>query len=167
MSQLTKQVADAITQKPIPFKVLLRDLSVRDEWLCKLKLKKPYKQFYLRPVPLGKLIAISGLLCEMDLSGFDTEKMLQMNYELAKDHGHKMAEIVAIMVTRGKHPSPKLIEFFKDHLTGKELYQLVSAVIMQLDLSNFLSAILILRGVNILQENRSPQDQAETIAPGI
>lgn len=159
--EVLSQSADTILNRPITFDVDI----LHPSYLQKVR-KKTKRTFEIKPATLGTMIKISKELLEVDLAGFNKENLLEANYVLITGHAHRMARVVSFAVVNNKaDPPDSLISFFENNLTSKDLSNLVSIIINQMDVINFMKSIISAKGVNLLTA-MNPQTQGSKIASG-
>jgi hypothetical protein len=165
-NEVLNRLSDTATQKPIKLKIEIVNLSRWDRVLVSIGLKKKYREFEIKPLVYGKLIQISSLILSFGakLVIINREEYKDGAYSMANDHGIKLAEIIAIAISKERYPSPSLRKFILDNLTVPELFEVVKLVTGQLEVNSFLSSIILLTGINVLKSEVSPLESVETIA---
>jgi hypothetical protein len=165
-NEVLNRLSDTATQKPIKLKIEIVNLSRWDRVLVSIGLKKKYREFEIKPLVYGKLIQISSLILSFGakLVSINREEYKDGAYSMANDHGIKLAEIIAIAISKERYPSPSLRKFILDNLTVPELFEVVKLVTGQLEVNSFLSSIILLTGINVLKSEVSPLESVETIA---
>ena len=120
--------------------------SIKFGWL-------PGKRTYnIKPATLGTMIRISKLLLEIEIESLTTNTgALDANYKLYDQHGEHLTQVVAIAIQNSTDlPDKKLVRFLQNNLTGKELFSITQVVVKQLDVLSFMSTIISIRGVSLL-----------------
>lgn len=151
MMGVLNEVADTILEKPV--RVTVQILHPR--WWERIWMKFGWltaeRSFDIKPATLGNLIRISELMLSVDgVSG--NESALDMVYQLYRDGGDKVAQVVAIGISNSKHDPPeKLIRFVKENFTAEDLTNVAMVIIRQMDVSNFIRTITLARGVSLLK----------------
>lgn len=150
--------ADTILEKPIRIEVDV----LHPRWWEKIGMKvgmMPRKRsFDIRPATLGNMIRISKLLLPVDVDIYRKSPILDASYQLISEHARTLAHVLAIaVINTEKEPPASLIKFFLNNLTSKEVKQLAGIVIQQLDVGNFMTTIVSIRGRNILETSRDTQ----------
>lgn len=137
--------ADTLTQKPVEFYV-----DILNKTKFQRLLKQPDKKlFKIYPAVTGTLVRISKEL--LSLPEAINPNDINAVYDSMNKHGLTMAKIIAIAVSNSeKEPSDDLIKFFLYNLTAKELKTLVNIVLKQMDVINFITSIVLVKGANIL-----------------
>jgi hypothetical protein len=103
----------------------------------------------------------------MEVSPVNLSSLIESNLILAEQQTERMARIIAMaIVNRKEDPPRELIDFFMSNLTTTELHKIVSLVIKQMDVVNFMKSIILLKGTNILQSTMNPVEQRSQIASG-
>jgi len=117
------------------------------------------KKFILKPLVLGTLQRISaklvGIGCELK-----SEDMWEESLKSSATNSKEMAEIIALAIWNRKQLPPKsLVEFIYYNLSSAELFNILMVVIKQMNVKDFMTSIMSVRGLSLL--NRGSQ-----IAPG-
>ncbi|KAA2241669.1 hypothetical protein F0L74_17480 [Chitinophaga agrisoli] len=158
---ILSSTADAILEKSIRVDIDVlhprwwERIAMRWGWL-------PAKRtFSIRPATLGNMIRISRLLLEIDADVYKKNgSALESNYVAYNRYGDVLAQVVATAIANSEQgPGKDLIRFIKENLTAAELMSISGIIIRQLDLVNFMSTIISIRGVSLL-------NPVETIASG-
>ena len=151
MDDVLQRVSDTVTNQPITITVDVKDRSRLDVLLRRNKIRV----FEVSQITLGNLIRISKLLREIDVNEFKSitkETILDSNYSLMERHGHCLAKIVATALHNRKNGAPvELIEFIEANFTASELLNVLSVVLKQMDVASFMSTIISIRGLSILE----------------
>lgn len=142
--EVLKQVADTITDKAITITVDI----IRPKWWHREK----QRVFEIRGAPLRTMVHISRELIDIDIPQPGTTNILEKSYSLIEKHGERMAKIIAIAVSNPKNDPPTaLVSFFYNNLTSQEMSKLLSIVFMKLNIKDFLSSIISVKGTNVLE----------------
>lgn len=156
--QTLSKVADTITSKPASFEIIFIPQNKLHAWLIKKKILPGKKTFEIKPIVLGNLLRISKLLLTIQGSKGSDKSLLDQAYNLVRDHTETVVEIIAIAIQNNKYePAAKLKRQIAENLTPKEVLHLVSAVLQQLDLTNFISSIISIRGLNVLDSGEKKE----------
>ena len=118
--------------------------------------------FILHPITMGNLIRISKLLLTIDMSVYELQKnVLESNYHSIVQHGEPLARIIAIAISNRKAgPSNRLVSFILENFTAKEMQTLLAAIVKQMDLVSFMSSIISVKGMNILESKTASAEIA-------
>lgn len=109
------------------------------------------KTFEISGTKMGTLIRISKLLLAIDLSEFDSNNVLESNYKAIEKHGRTLAECIALCIHNQKSEVPNsLIELLLNNLSTAELHGILGIILSKMDLKNFMSSIISIKGMNIL-----------------
>lgn len=150
-NDILKNVADASTDKPVIITVDIFPQNRLHRFLLENKLIKNKRTFELRCVKMGTLIKISRLLLTIDITFFNKEKLLESNFIAADKYAETLAECVALAIHNRKSEVPRsLVSFILTNFSTAELCHVLMLVIKQMDVSNFMTSIISIRGVNIL-----------------
>ena len=162
MNDILKKVADTVTDTPIKITVGIRPQSRIHAWLQKIGAMPKVRTFMVYQTTLGNLIRISGLLVSMD---GDIMTIVKDGYKAVDEYGPIFSRIVAIAIHNKKsEPPKKLLDFIDANITPAELADLLGVVLKQMNLQDFLSSIILTKGVNVLEMSRN--QKGSSIAPG-
>jgi hypothetical protein len=152
---ILEKVADTVLEKPVVIEV-----DVAGTWY-----KKAHKAtFELKPINLGSLIKISKLLLSID-DKINSQDWLNSSYSTMEKHGYSIAKVIAIAIhNRKSDPPASLVNLVLHNFTSKELLSTLAIVLKQMGVSHFISSIVSMKGLNILEA--SPKEQGSSIASG-
>jgi len=158
--QILQQVSDATLQKPVTITVDIQPVNRYHALLQKWGILPKTKSFQLKPAVLGTLIKISGVLVSIDFvipDGKDEHgNLLKANYDAIIKHGKSMATVVALAIENcNKEASPRLVKFIIRNFTTQEMFGVLSLVINKMDLQNFMSSIISIKGMNVLETKKN------------
>lgn len=160
-----QQVSDATVQEPVSIEVDIKPTHFVHGKLQSWGILPKKRSFTLNPITMGSLVRISKLLLDIDLNVYDTKNIFESNYKSIIQHSQPLAEIVAIAIKNSKRkPSKASIDFIINNFTSKELLMVISIVLRQMDLTSFMSSIISVKGMNIMESriaNAGPAGEAE------
>jgi len=163
---INSNVADALLQSEIVISFDIRPVNFLHELLQRFKLSPIKLKYVMRPVTLGTLIKISKLLIDIDMSIFDIKNLLESNYQAIVKHGRSYATIVAIAIHGKPGQVPEsLVNNIVNNFTTKELEATMNIVFRQMDIKNFMSSIISMKG-NLQVVEMSQKMPEELIASG-
>lgn len=166
MKETLQQVSDAILEKQVTLTVTITPKSKLQKLLQRWGMAPKEKLFEIHPLNFGTMIKISRLLLDIDVEVFKKSTMLDSVYRVLNANGDSIAMIVATaIVNRKKDPDPALVDFIKDNFTAQELLSCVMIVLKQMDVTSFMTSIVSMRGINLLQETSQKMPE-EIIASG-
>lgn len=153
-TDILKRVSDTTLDKPDTIKVDVQPQGKLQEILQRFGLMKKTRVFLLKPLYLGTLIRISQLVLSLEIklpeSG-SSSNLLESNYKAVSEHGHTLARIVAIAIQNTeKEPSDRMIRFIVNNFTSQELVGVLTLILLKMDLKNFMTSIISVRGLNVL-----------------
>lgn len=150
--QILNATAETILEEPVKVEVEILNLSWWEKVAIRCGLKRTKKTFFVRPATPGTMIRISKLLLRIPADVYKGgDSFIGANYKIYAEYGETVAEVIAIALKNARQvPTKKEIQFLLDNLTAKELMTLVSIVLKQLDVMNFMSSIISIRGVSLL-----------------
>ncbi len=170
MENILNKVGDAALQKPVELEVDIISPGRFQRILQHLGLMAKKRKLVLHPITLGNLIRISQQMLAIDINLFRQENLLESNYKAIQLHGNTIARIIAIAVNNSKSDPPaSLVRFIVNNFTAKELLQTLGIVLRQMNITDFMTSIISVRGLNVLEASNngmSPVEQGSSIAPG-
>lgn len=173
-----ENVSDATVHEPVVITVDVKPIHIFHHYLQQWGILPKKRVFTLHPITMGSLIRISKLLTTIDVSVYDMKNILDSNYRAIEQYGGTLAEIVAIALTNTKQqPGKNMVRFVMNNFTSKEMLHVLGLVLKQMDLTSFMSSIISVKGMNILESRTaaagvvnlnemSPLMQGSSIAPG-
>ena len=151
-TETLQKVAETVLAEPVRVTV---DIKPKNHWHRKAQAwgwmpKK--KEFPITPICLATLLRISKILLTIDIRLHqDQHKLLNEIYQAIDRHAEKMAMIVALAIRNSDGPvDANLVAFILRNFTAKEIMTVLSVVVKQMDVSSFLSSIISIRGLNVL-----------------
>jgi hypothetical protein len=154
-NKILSDAADTIIDSPVTFEITVKNKRM---W------QKPKRPFQITGASLGTMVKISKELLAIDLKTFDKGNILDSNYILIEKHAERMARIIAFAIVNNKADPPgSLVSFLLHNLTSVELQKLVNIVLKKIDITSFLTTIIMVKGMTIM----NPTDQvSKKIASG-
>lgn len=157
-------VADTITGKPYQFEIIILPQNRFHKWLQRIGWMPTKKEFSITPIVFGNLVRISKLLLSIDPGLIKGKNFLDISHHVVAAHADTIVTILAIAIQNNKYePSSDLIKLIKYNLAAEEMYQLLAYVLDKMDLKNFISSIISIRGLNVLESGEqnevSPKSQ--------
>jgi hypothetical protein len=152
-----EQVSDVTLDKTLTITVDVQAQSWYRRLLQKWGILPKKRVFELKPAYLGTLVRISRILLSIDLKRFgakedQTSHLLEMNYQAIVNHSGHLAEIVALAISnKDKEPPASLVSFIIRNFTTQEMLGVLGLVLKQMDLTSFMSSIISVRGLNVLE----------------
>lgn len=162
-----QKVSNVITQKPVEISVDIDPQSWLHEKLQRLLPKQFPKQrvFKIYPVKMGTLLRISELILPIEKEIFSNGTMIDANLNAIQKHAKTLCKVIALAIhNRKTEPSERLVNLILQQFTPEAIMRIVVVVLQAMDIKNFMSSIIFIRGLNLLEMN--PQTQGSTIAPG-
>lgn len=151
MKDILSSTTDTLLEKPVVLEIDRLTLTWWERIAIRFRLIKAKRIFVLKPATLGTMIRISKLVLKIDGNTYRDKTLLEGSYSAFEQHGHDLAQIVALALNnRKEEPSNKLIDFILNNLTGKELLSVCKLVLQQLDVASFMSTIISVRGMSLL-----------------
>jgi hypothetical protein len=161
MSDIREETVGAILQEPVGFLVHVNRKGI----LHKLRILPKSRRYYIKPAVLATMLKISKELLSIKLSGdFDLSKgnTIPIAAQAIQDNVDILARVLALAIENGgKEPRPGLEGFLKKNLSSSEMFQLLSLVIQKIDIMGFMSSIIAIKGVSLvnLEEKTASGEQ--------
>lgn len=160
---MLKETAAAILEDSVKLKITGDQKHPWFWW----KTVRVTREFEIKPLTLGSLIRISKIILDIDPDLFNQERVLEAIYEAIDEHGPELARVVAIAFTNSRRePAESLVSFIQESITTKQLREVITVIIMQMDVRSFMTSIVSIRGINLLTMKTNPTDQGSQIASG-
>ncbi|MEO6610747.1 MAG: hypothetical protein ABIT05_01400 [Chitinophagaceae bacterium] len=163
VKQTLEQVADTVLENTVTFEIIILPQTPVHRWLQKVGWIPAKKNFVIKPIVLGSLLKISDLLLSIDLEQLQKGKgYLETSYHLVSRHTDTMVRVIAIAIQNTRQePSGSLMSLLRNNLSSKELMTLLSLVLKQMDLQNFIASIISIRGLNVLESAVTKNESSE------
>lgn len=162
-----RQVSNVVTQEPVQLTVQIDPQNRLHEklqrWLPKIFPKE--KTFKIYPAKMGTLIRISNLILPIEKDLFANGTMIDASMQAIQKHAKTLCRVIAVAIhNRKSAPPEKLVELITNQFTSQAVLSVLLAVLQSMDVKNFMSSIIFMRGLNLMEMN--PQTQGSQIAPG-
>lgn len=166
MQEELKKTAEAMLDEPIKVTINTAATTRKQKLFKRIGLFKERREYFLRPLTIGSFIRISKLVLPVDLGIIkDKKSILDIGYYAYKEHGSILVKIAAIALTNTKEePTEEFEKLIEHNVSASELLIIYAAVIRMMDVNSFISSIISIRGVNLLEMN--PKTQGSSIASG-
>lgn len=152
MDNVLSKVASAVNQAPIELEVDIKPINRIHAALQRWSVLPRKKRLVFAPATLGTLIRISEHLLAIDVSVFKSGNVMEANFQSISKDGVKIATIIAIAATNSRWmPSRSLVRFIMTNFTATELLNTMSMVLRQMDVTSFMTTIISMRGMNVLE----------------
>lgn len=177
--EVLSKVSDTVTNAPTIIEIDMIRKGFFAKLLERWKVLPPKKRFAITGITLGNLVRVSKALLSMGVSVEDLKHNFEdAAYNAIVSNSETAAHIVAVGLHNSKGEPPKaLVNFVLQHFTAKEMLTVLLIIKSKMDVTSFISSIISMRGLNVLQQQTataksaeprevSPMSQRETIAPG-
>lgn len=156
MEEKTKHILEKATNTVLDESILLSvDIKPKNNTHRSLQrwgILPVKKIFAVRPIVYGNLVRISKLLLGIDTAVLNSGSMIEGNYRLMGDYAKIIAKVIAIAIhNRKKEPSDSLIDFIYYNFSSKEGLQVLKIVQQQMGVTDFMTTIILARGLNVLE----------------
>lgn len=148
---IQRTALDAILNEGVDFTIKVANPSL----LHKLNLRPLERQFILKPLVVGSVIRITKVMLDMEFpeEKVSAEDFVKQSISLMNTNVPKFVEIIAYAITNQEtNPSVSLLKFLKDNLTQQEIMSLLSIIVEQLNIKDFMSSIISLKGVSLIKK---------------
>ncbi len=160
-----EQVVDATIQRALTIEITILPKNRLHAWLQRKRILPVKKTYEIRPIVLGNLLRISSLLLSIDpkfLKGGNG--LLDTGHQLASYHTDTLIQVLAIAIQNNRaEPSGSLMSLIKYNLSPREMHQLLGIVLEQMDLTNFITSIISIRGLNVLETSETLKEVSPEI----
>lgn len=86
--------------------------------------------------------------------------------EVVLNHIEEIIYIVAVGIQNDIHePKEDLKDFIRNNFTSNDLVKVLLIVFQSINVKDFLNSIVLIKGMNVLQDQTSLKKQEEIIAP--
>jgi len=160
-NEILSNKAAAIVEEGVAISIALKPSNKFHALLQRYKILPREKVFCIEPLTLGTLLKISNILLTIPEDMYDPNLLLQNAYKSMASHSATIAHIIAIALKNKKGPvSAKSIDFLLHRITPADLKRMLSIILKQMDVANFMHTIISIRGLNVLAtKEMSPEDQ--------
>lgn len=160
--EVLKDMAGKLVPEPIVFTVKTAYPKGRT-FLEKVlgKKKEPAERtFELKPFYLGTLLQMAPYLLDMEIPAMSNENMYEKLLSAMNAHIADQCIIIALAINNDEtRPSTELAEYIRRNFTAQMLKDVSQVIVNSLDLTSFLSTIILMKkGVSLL-------NTGETIDP--
>ena len=164
--EITQEAVDAILEKGVDFKITMSDPSLLCRLLQRLKILPIEKIFIIKPIRLGTLLKIAKILETIEPESLEVLKnekadgIFGVGIKSIIENKDKIVLIVAHAIDRKKAKPPRsLIKFLDENLTPKELFKILTLVIRQMDVTDFLACMVsATQKMNLLTETKKKKE---------
>lgn len=154
-NNILKKAADTLLEKPQEIVLKVNNPGV----LHHMRILPKSRKFQIKPLTLGNLVRISQILLEVEFNT-QAEDIWTESLKAIRQHARRMVMVAAYAI-HGKRSEPpvRLIKFLEDNLNAMELNQVLVIVISQMNITDFMTSIISIKGMSLLKKG-------STIAPG-
>lgn len=157
---ILQQVSDATLQSPVTITVDIHPANRLHAFMQKRGMLPKTKAFEIKPAFLGTLIRISAILVSIEFvvpkGENEHSNLLKANYDTILNHGKAMAEVIALAIRNcDKEPDKLLVKFILRNFNTQEMFTVLSLVVNKMDLKNFMTSIISIKGLNVLETKKN------------
>lgn len=162
-----QDVANATLQKAVTLEVDIMPTSRVHRFLQQRGWLPSKRVVTINPIYMGTLIEISKILVDMDLSFYDQENLLDSNFKAITKYGNELVSIMALAIhNKPGNPPESLKRFIATSFTSQELLTCVNMVLKMMDVVNFMSTIISVKGLNMLKSEKKATNEMSLQAQG-
>jgi len=157
-SEIRQAAVDQLMDKPLDIEVVFEDYPF---WR-KLGVLRKKKVYRLNSLKLGSFLLISRILEKISLTKEELERTnLELAIKYATLHMEDYADIVAIALHNKPGKPPKSIKAaLMGHVTAQQMFEIVQAVVIAMDVTPFTSTIILTSGMSLMKAPELIADQA-------
>ena len=155
------KVTEAFTEKPMLISISLSTPRKIDNVIVNTL------KYQLKPIKVGNMYRIAGVIRQIPDAILDNTSIADLN-EGIYDHMDKLIYIVAVgLQNNADEPAEDLIKLIRDEFTIRDIVAVYDAVMVQMNLKDFIKSIILIKGADILKRRKasksemSPVEQAE------
>jgi hypothetical protein len=101
----------------------------------------------------------------IDKDLFTSGNKIAANMEAISKHAKTLCKIIALAIyNREERPPARMVNTIMEQFSPEVIFKVVLIVLQSMNLDSFMSSIIFIRGLNLLETN--PQTQGSQIAPG-
>lgn len=147
--EVKKEAVATLLQEGIDFFI---DVA-RPGFLRRIRIRPRVYKFVIYPIFLGTLEEISRIMVDMEFAEKVTKENFQeTGIETMAKHTSDLIEIVAIAINNNKgKPNKRISKILRQHVTPTELLALLTFVVNQMDVSNFMKSIISVKGMSLIK----------------
>ena len=165
--EITPRIINTLVEEGIPFHVTLLRKNIWNRIrLLRFGLKAFMRSevaFTIHPISLGTLLKISKSLIAVEMVGVDGKEASLFDitaHSVMANKDHMVKIIAYALVNARRDPPNGLIRFLDDNLSAKELLQVLTQVVRQMDVTDFLACIVSMKqNLQIVGANRKKQEE--------
>lgn len=140
-------------KRAVTFDIKRKPKNAFDSLMQRIGIQSPKRRFVAGPVTGRNAKRIAVLLEGIQLEQPKPDEIQKGSIQATGSHIETLAQIVAIGVTNSRRmPPDSLAAFLLDSLSSQELSQLFEIVLMQINLPAVLSALMLGKGMNIVED---------------
>lgn len=163
-NKLLSNTIDQLTDKSKFISVSVNPKSKLHQLLMKLKILPTERVFELRPIVVGNMYRMSAKVIQIP-DNIMEHGVLNALMTGSYEHIDKLIYIIAVGIqNNSEEPNERLLNLIRNEFTAKDVKAAFNAIMFQLNLSDFIQSITLIKGINIL-DKVSPSNKGELIAP--
>lgn len=161
--QILSKVSDVINNKPTTKTFDVQPKNFIEKVLMYLKLKQRSVTFTITPIKLRNVYRIASKAVLIPDDFLDRPIV-----DIVANYFEHVVYIVAVgLQNDSEEPSKRLIELIKDNFSNEEVAEVLLTIFNSLNIKDFLTSIVLIKGMNILQNQTSLKTQEEIIASAL
>ena len=147
--KVEKAAIDAVLQEGIDFYVTIEHPNV-----IRRLLRKTERHFVIKPLYLGTLLRISRIMVDMKLpEQVGRGDWMDQGVKLMAGQTEQLLDIVSLAIhNREGNPDKRIKKLLRENVTPVELLALVSYVINQMNVQDFMKSIISIKGMSLIND---------------
>jgi hypothetical protein len=156
--KVEKAAIDAVLQEGIDFYI-----TIDRPGLLRRLLRRTSHYFIIRPLFLGTLLRISRIMADMKLpEQIKRADWMDSGIDLMANETEHLLDIVSLAIhNREGTPDKKIKKLLRNNVTPVELLALVSYVINQMNVQDFMKSIISVKGMSLINDGGQIARQPE------
>jgi hypothetical protein len=164
-TNIMKDVAASVIEAPVAFTIDILPRNRWHRWAQENKYTAKYfpkvKEYSIKPITYGNMMRISGIMESIDLKAIQYESVTKGAQSIIHKEGMQIAKAIAYAIhNKRSEPPPSLINDILWSLNSGELLYLALVVNKQLGLKSFLTTIVLMSGVSVLESEKKPDEKS-------
>jgi hypothetical protein len=147
---IAEKTTSAILQEPIQFRITVNEPNL----LHKLRILPKQKKVVLKPIVLGTLLRISKVVNDIRFNEeekLDGVNIIAKTLEYALSDTDCLVEIIALAIINSeKKPSESFRKFIRENLSAKQMLDVLTMVVSQLNVTDFMNSIILVKGMSLI-----------------
>jgi len=148
-------IPNAILQKSVEFEISIGKPNL----FHRLGILRTKRTFFVHPLNLGTLLEISRVLSSLNFpKPNDKDDLIKIGIETILKAENKLAQVIALAIINEKTETlfekikkQRLVRYIQNNITANEALKLMSIVVKQMDIQDFLALMVSIGGMNLME----------------